>query len=164
MKRTALVLATALALAGPPAAAVAAPATATTPSVGASAPTAAGQASGTAAGPAAVTSGCGPAVMMINRLNSVCVTVDGTSVSVYGSSAQLIPGPGRSFLYTVSLAVVGGAGLGTRSGSTYLGAGTGYVSGPKAEAPCGSTVRASFSLTDFGTPPPASTVDVPVTC
>ncbi|MFD0352108.1 hypothetical protein ACFQ0M_50135 [Kitasatospora aburaviensis] len=102
---------------------------------------------------------------MINRRNTVCVTVDGDSVRVFGTSAQLFAGSrGRSFIYDVSASVVGGASLGRETGSVYLGTGTGYVNGPSAVAPCGSTVRASFSLSDFGTPPPASVVEVPVTC
>ncbi|MBP0454865.1 hypothetical protein J5Y04_35910 [Kitasatospora sp. RG8] len=118
-----------------------------------------------AAAPATVASAptCGPSVRMINRLNTVCVTVDGPSVRVYGVSTQLAPGSGRSFIYKVS-ATVGGESLGTESGSAYFGSGTAYVGGPSGVVPCGSTVRASFSLTDFGTPPPTSVVDVAVTC
>ncbi|TYC66654.1 hypothetical protein EH183_41315 [Streptomyces sp. CB01881] len=107
---------------------------------------------------------CGPSVRMINRLNIVCVTVDGPSVRAYGVSTQLAPGSGRSFIYKVSATVLGGESLGTESGSAYLGSGTAYIGGPSGVVPCGSTVRASFSLTDFGTPPPTSVVDVVVTC
>ncbi|MFJ3794189.1 hypothetical protein [Kitasatospora sp. NPDC090091] len=118
-----------------------------------------------AATASAATTTCGPSVQMISRRNTVCVTVDGDSVRVYGTSTQLFPGSrGRSFIYDISATVVGGASLGRETGSVYLGSGTGYVNGPSAVAPCGSTVRASFSLTDFGTPPPTSVVEVPVTC
>ncbi|WP_238860005.1 hypothetical protein [Kitasatospora sp. A2-31] len=137
------------------------PAAVATPAV--AAPAAAAPAA--AAPAAAARTTCGPSVQMINRSNTVCVTVDGTSVRVHGASTQLFTGTsGRSFIYDVSASVVGGESLGRETGSVYLGAGTGYVSGPRAVAPCGSTVRASFSLTDFGTPPPASVVEVPVTC
>ncbi|WP_395298290.1 hypothetical protein ACF9IK_36145 [Kitasatospora hibisci] len=150
-----------LAVLGPATAApraVAAPAAAV-PATGATATAA------TAAAATAATTTCGPSVQMINRRNTVCVTVDRESVRVYGTSAQLFAGSrGGSFIYDVSASVVGGASLGRETGSVYLGTGTGYVNGPSAVAPCGSTVRASFSLTDFGTPPPTSVVEVPVTC
>ncbi|MFD0273524.1 hypothetical protein ACFVHB_06340 [Kitasatospora sp. NPDC127111] len=150
MNRTALTLAALAALALPLAATPAAEA----------APASAGPAVATSS----ATTGCGPSVRMITRLNTVCVTVDGSSVRVYGVSTQLVTGPGRDYIFKVSASVVDGASLGTESGSAFFGAGTAYVGGPSAVVPCGSTVRASFALTDFGTPPPTSVVDVVVGC
>ncbi|WP_406193908.1 hypothetical protein OH807_03920 [Kitasatospora sp. NBC_01560] len=158
MKRTTLTLA-ALAVFGLPLAATPA---AASPAAAATA-TVASPAAATAATAGATTT-CGPSVRMITRLNTVCVTVDADSVRVYGVSSLLVAGSGRSYIYKVSADVVGGASLGTDSGSAYFGSGTAYVGGPSGVVPCGSTVRASFALTDFGTPPPTSVVEVAVTC
>ncbi|MGW4383954.1 hypothetical protein [Kitasatospora sp. NPDC004531] len=99
---------------------------------------------------------------------NACADVTGNSVVIYGRIGLAGPADGPlswQTLYTnLSAEVVGGASLGSVSGSTPFHSTTIQVNGFTATAPCGSTVRATFSVQGsgpFGTRP---VVEVPVNC
>ncbi|MFE7194562.1 hypothetical protein [Kitasatospora sp. NPDC057541] len=96
--------------------------------------------------------------------SQVCVTIDGTGVTAGGyTSPTRSDWTAQSASYTLTLGVVGGASLGTDTGSGILppgGRGFGYLA---ATAPCGSTVTATLTTTTWGYGATA-TVTAPVTC
>ncbi|WP_380278084.1 hypothetical protein [Kitasatospora purpeofusca] len=95
--------------------------------------------------------------------NRVCITVDGTGVTAGGYTTPTPGWTAQTASYTLTLGVVGGASLGTDTGSGILppgGRGFGYLA---ATAPCGSTVTATLLTTTWGYGATA-TVTAPVTC
>ncbi|KDN87409.1 hypothetical protein [Kitasatospora cheerisanensis] len=97
-----------------------------------------------------------------------CADVTGDSVVIYGKIGLAGPpdGPvGWQTLYTnLSAEVVGGASLGSVSGTVPFHSTGVRVEGFTATVACGSTVRVTFSVQGsgpFGTRP---VLDVPVTC
>ncbi|GAA1388381.1 hypothetical protein GCM10009639_14810 [Kitasatospora putterlickiae] len=95
--------------------------------------------------------------------NRVCITVDGTTVTAGGYTTPTTTWTAQDASYTLTLGVVGGASLGTDTGSGILppgGRGFGYLA---ATAPCGSTVTATLLTTTWGFGATA-TVTAPVTC
>ncbi|MER5349485.1 hypothetical protein ABT093_04015 [Kitasatospora sp. NPDC002551] len=116
----------------------------------------------TATTAAAATSTCanGFAGVLQNR---VCVTVDGAGVTAGGYTTPTPGWTAQDASYSLTLGVVGGASLGTDSGTGILppgGRGFGYLA---ATAPCGSTVTATLVTTTWGYGATA-TVTAPVTC
>ncbi|OKJ13829.1 hypothetical protein [Kitasatospora sp. CB01950] len=97
-----------------------------------------------------------------------CADVTGSSIVIYGKIGLAGPPDGPvswQTLYTnLSAEVVGGNSLGSVSGSTPFHSTTVQVNGFTATAPCGSTVRATFSVQGSGPYGTRPVVEVPVTC
>ncbi|MFD8480600.1 hypothetical protein [Kitasatospora sp. NPDC059673] len=99
---------------------------------------------------------------------SVCADVTGSSIVIYGKIGLAGPPDGPvswQTLYTnLSAEVVGGNSLGSVNGTTAFHSTTVQVNGFTATAPCGSTVRATFSVEGSGPWGTRPVVEVPVTC
>ncbi|MGW1177352.1 hypothetical protein ACWD4P_27005 [Kitasatospora sp. NPDC002543] len=97
-----------------------------------------------------------------------CADVTGSSIVIYGKIGLAGPPDGPvswQTLYTdLSAEVVGGNSLGSVSGSTPFHSTGIRVDGFTATAPCGSTVRATFTVQGSGPWGTRPVVEVPVTC
>ncbi|MFJ9690580.1 hypothetical protein [Kitasatospora sp. NPDC101183] len=99
---------------------------------------------------------------------TACADVTGNSVVIYGNIGLAGPPDGPvswQTLYTnLSAEVVGGSSLGSVNGRTLFHSTTVRVEGFTATAPCGSTVRATFTVQGSGPWGVRPVLDVPVTC
>ncbi|MFD8595981.1 hypothetical protein ACFV1L_13340 [Kitasatospora sp. NPDC059646] len=97
-----------------------------------------------------------------------CADVTGSSLVVYGRIGLAGPPDGPvswQTLYTdLSAEVVGGDSLGSVSGSTAFHSTSVRVNGFTATAPCGSTVRVTFTVQGSGPLGTRPVAEVPVAC
>ncbi|MGW6917045.1 hypothetical protein ACWGB8_24925 [Kitasatospora sp. NPDC054939] len=119
----------------------------------------------------ATTVTCGNSGLQSGLMTRVCAEVTGDGVQFYGNiSLAGPPSPGgpmpqpKQLLTTLSAEVVGGASIGTSNQNVLFTTTPVKVTGVGGTVPCGSTVRATFSVVSFGWYPAPVTVEVPVTC
>ncbi|MEU8435609.1 hypothetical protein AB0F18_22380 [Streptomyces sp. NPDC029216] len=114
---------------------------------------------------------CGGSGLQAGLSTRVCAEVTGTTVAFHGRVALAgPPSPGspepapKQLFTTLSVEVVGAEAPVTREVPVVFTSSTVEVPGPVAEAPCGSTVRATFGVASFPWPARPVVHEVTVTC
>ncbi|MFJ4091185.1 hypothetical protein ACIPYS_06335 [Kitasatospora sp. NPDC089913] len=95
----------------------------------------------------------------------LCASVTGDQVvfSGYATPASIAWTP-QKVAFNLTAGVVGGALIGSDSPYVLIPGGGIPVGNVSGTAPCGSSVQATFNVTQWGWPPSTATVTVPVTC
>ncbi|MDY0813844.1 hypothetical protein [Kitasatospora purpeofusca] len=95
----------------------------------------------------------------------LCGSVTGNQVvfSGYATPASVAWNP-QNVSFNLTAGVVGGALIGSDSPNVLITAGGIPVGNVSGTAPCGSSVQATFNVTQWGWPPSTATLTVPVTC
>ncbi|MEV6977498.1 hypothetical protein [Kitasatospora sp. NPDC093806] len=95
----------------------------------------------------------------------LCASVTGNQVTFggYATPASVSWTP-QKVSFNLTAQVVGGAVIGSDSPNVFIPFGGIPVGNVSGTAPCGSSVMATFNVTQWGWPPSTATVTVPVTC
>jgi hypothetical protein len=110
---------------------------------------------------------CSSSGLQAGLSTKVCADATGNTVNVYGKIGLAGPSPVTSpkeLLTTLKAEVIGSGAPQTQNKWVIFNNATIDVHGLSSSVPCGSTLRATFSVSTMFQNPNPVTLDIPVTC